>query len=249
MRKYLIGMGVWNKRDMIPWLVSGLSEHARGAAEIAVVFDSCVDGSEARFDEVSREITGPRVTKMRSRGEELNEIGVDDVLMHYFVNDTDCDALVVLHDDQRLTGPMLLQLDGALDEIGEDAGFIGGRDGYHPNLRGMVSSEWSESTLAERRLRDGEWARRPLVNPAPLVWTRRAIERVGRLNREFEAFYWWNDYAHRCILAGLTNAIMGTPITHMKFGGVPKTKYVGDGSQARDAARVERIWGRIGLAD
>ena len=245
-RKFMLGTSIWNKRGMVAWLVDGLKNYAEDAAEIVVVFDACVDGSEERFDEVVP--SGLRATKLHSQGAELGEIGVDDALMRYFADHTDCDVLVVLHDDQKLAGPILSYLDRALDDVGQDAGFIGGRDGYEPGLQNMISSEWSESVLADRRLRDGEWVARPLVNPAPLIWTRRAINDVGFLNMEFDAFYWWNDYAHRCSLAGLTNAVMGTPIIHKRFGAFLDTKYASDGSQARDSVRIEDIWGPIGLA-
>ncbi|KKK96326.1 hypothetical protein LCGC14_2663900, partial [marine sediment metagenome] len=193
-----------------------------------------------------------RVTKLVNKVETM-EIGCHFQLMRYFMDYTDCDVLVLPQDDHRFTGPILQHVDAALDAHGGRAGVLGGRDGYELGLQRMMSSEWSESVTAIRRLAPGEHVERPYVNPGPMIYTRELVDAIGYYNMDFRCFYWWNDYCHRSLAAGFVNVLLGTAIQHKKFGKVPEqpegwTSFYTNGSQVEDAALIDRLWGQIGLA-
>ncbi len=250
--RYMIGYGVWNKRDMVEWLLSGVAEHAQAAADVVFLFDGCTDDSAKVFDDAAQDALAGRITKMVNKI-ETQEIGCHFQLMRYFIDFTDCDVLVLPQDDQRFVGPILSSVDAVIDRYGDRTGVIGGRDGYEPGLQNMISSEWSESVIAKRRLAPGEFVARPLVNPGPMIFSRKLISSIGFYNMDFRCWYWWNDYCHRASLAGFTNVVLGTEIEHKKFGKPPSpagnwTTYYDNSSQIEDEALIDRLWGRIGLA-
>jgi len=249
MHKYMIGYGVWNKQDMVGWLLEGIGAYAPEVSCVHFVFDSCVDASEANFDIMYSQLiknvartAHVHITKWASK-EPLHEIGIHDAIMHHFMNETDCDVLIVPQDDQRICDPILLRMEGMLGHFGSRIGLIGGRDGYFEGLSKIVGSVWSESVLTER-LQPGVWCERPFLNSGPLIYTRDMITKVGYHDRQFEHWYAWDDYCMRCRDAGLTSAVVGTGIRHIKFGRAPNTTYYTDGSGDRDRARFRSKWGK-----
>jgi len=256
MRKYMIGYGIWNKQDMIGWLLDGVCANTPEVSHIRFVFDNCTDDSERNFDFMSQQIvynptpgeqdkrTRSIKTTKESSSTTIHEVGIHNALIKFFRDETDCDVLIVLQDDQRIRGPLVLRTERLLDHYGAKIGMMGGRDGYERGLEQMVGSEWSTSTLQER-LRPGSWAERSYLNSGPLIYTRSVVKCIGMVDTQFEHWYAWDDYCERCKQRGLTNVVLGTKIRHLKFGRAPTTTYYTDGSQLRDTKRFHDKWGKI----
>ena len=249
MRRYMIGYGVWNKQDMVGWLLEGIGYHAPETLEVRFIFDECGDASESNFDLMSSQILAniPQTKHVRvskaSSPTSLHETGVHNALMRHFMGETDCDVLIVPQDDQRICGPIILRLEGMLNHFGDRIGIVGGRDGYESGLSRIIGSEWSESTLQER-LRPGVWAERSFLNSGPLVYVRAVVDKVGYIDPAYEHWYAWDDYCMRCKYEhGLANAVVGTEIRHLQFGRTLSTSYYSDGSLAHDHELFQRKWG------
>lgn len=256
MRKYMIGYGIWNKQDMVGWLLEGIGANAQEVAHVRFVFDSCVDDSERNFDGMHHQILlnptpGERenrtahvtVTK-ESSVDVIHEVGIHNALIRFFRDETDCDVLIVPQDDQRIVGPIILRVERLLNKCGGHVGLIGGRDGYLRGLGSMVGSEWSTSTLTER-LRPGAWVERPYLNSGPLIYRRDVVAKVGNIDTAYEHWYAWDDYCVRCLQAGFTNMLLGTKVRHLRFGRTLTTTYYTDGSQQRDYARFKSKCGGL----
>ena len=256
MRRYMVGYGVWNKQDMIGWLIDGVAHHAPEAMHLRFVFDNCTDDSEKNFDLMHRQIlynptpglhempTHTMCASKESSPALIHETGIHNALIRFFRDETDYDVLIILQDDQRLTGPIILRLERLLDKCGSGVGLVGGRDGYERGLGSMIGSEWSTSSL-KRRLRPGTWEARPYLNSGPLIYTRVVVTKVGGIDPAYEHWYAWDDYCARCIRAGLTSVLLGTSIRHLKFGRTPTTTYYDDGSVVRDLARFRSKCGEL----
>jgi len=244
----MVGYGVWNKQDMIGWLLEGIGTYVPEATHVRFVFDSCVDNSEKNFDMMSSQILKnvARTSHMTISKERcdavVHEYKLHNALLRYFVHETNCDVLIVPQDDQRICGPMILRMEGLLDSYGDRIGLIGGRDGYESGLSGIVGSAWSESTL-NARLQPGMWKEATFLNSGPLIYTRKVAENVGFIDAEYQHWYGWDDYCMRCKYThGLVNVVVGTEIRHLKFGKVPGTTYYTDGSQVKDHVRFKSRW-------
>ncbi len=236
--KHLLGYSVWNKVDMIAWLLEGLANNFSPAnTEIAFHFDTCVDGSIESFDccvqywLLNRGWKPEQIHKLVSTT-ETREVGGHNKLMELFMR-TSCDFLIVAQDDQRWnTGTVLADLERLAGHYGERLGLVGGRDGYTANYGNFTGSQWSESAV-QRRLGYGEWVELPYQNSGPNVYTRPLVEKVGMLDDQFRAYYVWDDYGARAIKAGFVNGILGMNVTHAKFGRVRATQWVDYSGQDR----------------
>jgi len=251
MRRYMVGYGIWNKQDMIGWLLEGVGTYTPEATHVRFVFDSCVDDSEKNFDMLSSQIiknvarTSHMVVSKEKLATVTHEYGLHNAILRHFMQETDCDVLIIPQDDQRICGPMILRMEGLLDSYRDRIGLIGGRDGYERGLVGIVGSMWSESTLTAR-LQPGIWREATFLNSGPLIYTRKVVEKVGYVDTKYEHWYGWDDYCMRCRhVYGLMNVVVGTEIRHLKFGKVPGTTYYTDGSLARDYARFKSKWGAL----
>ncbi len=245
--RYMIGYGVWNRQDQVAWALDGIAEHCPHVAHIGFVADSCDDESVVVFDSIKGQgfLKGIATSKFVST-RELGEIGIHDVLMHQFVEHTDCDALIVMHHDQRFAADPTLVLDKILTAYNAKLGIIGLRAGFEVNLSKVIGSRWGASTERDR-LPPGAWAERTYMNTGPIVYPRSTVEKVGYLDGAFEHWFIWEDYAARCAHEhGLKNVVADVPIRHVSFGRTKGSTYYHDDSHKRDRERMRKKWGRVG---
>lgn len=235
----MLAYSVWNKVDMVTWLLEGIVEHfSPENTEIAFHFDTCVDGSIEAFDccvpywLLTRGKWKPEHIHKVISTTETREVGGHNQLMELFMANGRCDTLVVAQDDQRWNKSPLPDLERLAAHYGDRLGLIGGRDGYTAGYGHFTGSLWSESAV-QRRLQDGEWVELPYQNSGPNVYNRRLISQVGLLDDKFRAYYVWDDYGHRAIQQGFVNGILGMNVTHAKFGRVRATEWVDYSGQDR----------------
>lgn len=241
---------IWNKVDMIWWLLDGIRQHHKPEeAEWWFLFDDCRDGSREHFDAIAPVVLKGFTYEAWDSPHELREMGCHNAFLDRF-SATTAEALVVFQDDQRIDGPGLFgDLDRLSDHYDGQLGYIGGRDGYDHGYANFISSPWVRSDFAtdvSPRVIVGEWAERISVNPGPLIYPRHVVERIGKLDSErYKAWYWWDDYAARCREAGFQNFILGTAIEHRFFGRVPITTIHTDkdGWSAMDREAFRQRWG------
>ncbi|KKK67932.1 hypothetical protein LCGC14_2949140, partial [marine sediment metagenome] len=141
--RYMIGYGVWNRQDQVCWALDGIMEHCPHAAHVGFVADSCKDDSLSAFDSIKTQmLLGGISTSRFVSARELGETGIHSVLMHQFVEHTDCDALIVLQHDQRFAADPTIVLDKLLAAYGAKLGIVGLRAGFEVNLSKVIGSRW-----------------------------------------------------------------------------------------------------------
>lgn len=240
--RHMLGYSVWNKVDMITWLLEGLvGRFDPDRTEIAFHFDTCTDGSIEAFDACVpywlHKCGGwkpEHVHKIISTT-ETREVGGHNQLIKLFMERSTCDFLIVAQDDQHWNKSPIDGLEQLAETYGHRIGLIGGRDGYTANYGSFTGSMWSESAV-QRRLQPGEWVELPYQNSGPNVYHRHLIEKIGYLDEMFRAYYVWDDYGARALKAGFVNGILGMDVTHAKFGRVKSTQW--ESSSGADRARL-----------
>ncbi len=243
--KYMLGVPVWNKVDMLSWLLDGIRRHCdHKRCEVVFYFDACTDSCQHAYDLMRDFFLVNHGFKnfSFSGNEEVGEVGGHCRLIERFMA-TNCDVLIVPQDDQRLEANLLPCVDALFEKHGDGVGVIGGRDGFFRGYKNMCSSEWSESADCVTRLKHGEYVARPYVNSGPVIYNRRLIEKIGMPDREFKAFYVWDDYAERASRAGFSNFVMGMDVTHGKFGRLSASKFYEPEVQKHDRDLLFKKWG------
>lgn len=246
--KLFVGYTVFNKVDMLIWLLDGIIQHFDPAkTEVGFFFDASEDGSLEHFECVRKcwlEDRGFRVTCMNSP-EEVRELGGHNKLLKHFMESTDCEMMIAPQDDQKFQQPFLPHLERICAHYGERLGVIGGRDGYLINFTQMAGSKWSASNV-HQWLDHGQIVEKPMINSGPVIYHRSLVDRIGYLDEKFHAFYVWDDYGQRALKAGLTNLVMGTDMEHAKFGRAKQTSFYVDTSiSARDIALLHAKHGPV----
>lgn len=247
--RHVIAYSVWNKVDMIAWLLDGIVRNFSPIdTEVVFHFDVCEDDSVAAFDAM----TEFWLTKRRFKWTKLvadpakpqtREVGGHNAILRHCMANSDAHFFIIAQDDQHFNQPITAILDVLHNTHGDRLGMITGRDGYDWGYGRFAGSFWSESALHER-LPHGEWRQRPCMNTGPLVYNRNVVSKIGYQDEEFMAWYVWDDYALRAQKAGFTNGVLGMDITHAKFGRVHSTWWYTDGSHAqRDLFRVKQKHG------
>lgn len=226
----MIGYSVWCKQDMICWLLDGITKVFSPAdTEIAFHFDACTDDSVAVFDHTVPQYLlwqggwkPEQVHKIVSTS-EVREVGGHNKLIDLFMA-SDCDLLIVAQDDQRLTQDVRSHLQSLVTLYGDRLGVVGGRDGFNAGYSDFTGSNWSESQVFQRVLH-GQFAARKYLNSGPVVYNKTLVQKVGKLDEEFRAYYVWDDYGARANKAGLINGVMGMDLIHRKFGRLKATEW------------------------
>lgn len=234
MKKFMVGYTVWNKVDMLLWLIQGIIENFSPTdTEIAFHFDACEDGCADAFEGLVHYWLVQKGGWTRAQihalvsDKEVREVGGHNRLIDLFVTKPEIDMLIVAQDDQRFNKNVTAPLGALMDfvtEKGHRLGIVGGRDAYFAGYGGFVGSEWSESAV-HQRVKHGEFQSRPYMNSGPVCYTRPVVEAVGKLDEEFRAYYVWDDYGARAVKAGFTNGVMGMDVTHAKFGRMKATQW------------------------
>jgi hypothetical protein len=250
--KYIAAISVWNKVDMIAWLLHGLTTNfSPKDTEIVIHFDACADDSIKAFEAMTDFWLKGKGFKWKAliadqTAPQLREIGGHNALLRYFM-ETDAEYLFIAQDDQHINRPVWPHLEALAAQVrqeGRRLGMITGRDGYDwPYLR-FAGSCWSESALHER-LQHGDWRERPCMNTGPLIYPKEVVKSIGFQDSAFTAYYAWDDYALRAIAAGFTNFVLGMDLIHAKFGRVTPTWWAVTGDNA--AHDLALLKGKHGL--
>lgn len=244
MSRAMVGVGVFGKQDMIPWLLTGITNAFPKGTRVVFFFEACTDKSEANFLEWA-----PRILKddypwyHGSSPTHILEHGVHNWLIQEFKK-SDCDWLIVPHDDNKFVGRTVFgDVERAIAEYGQKLGWISARDGYESSYSNMISSPFSASNTAGRKLPIGNYAPRSQMNTGPVVYTRSLIEKIGGPSMDYEGWYWWDDYALTAKHAGLTNLLLSMDCLHEKFGKLQDNPALFDSALvARDLARLNAKW-------
>jgi len=246
-RKYMIGYGVWNKQDMVAWMIDGVAEWVPTASQVRFAFDHCTDDSEMMFDMCAGCLLGSSKVITKDTGPHVkDEIGIHNALLRYFIEETDCDVLVIPQDDQRFSGPVVPRLEPMLHQLGSKVGVVGARFGYEFGLKSGIASQWSAS-VDRANLPVGGWAECTYLNTGPIIYPRSTVEKVGYLDEQFEHWFIWEDYCARCKHeGGLTNVVVDIDMRHVHFGRRTGSSYYTDKSSTRDHKRMHKKWGRLG---
>lgn len=177
---------------------------------------------------------------------EMFEHHCNNTLISYFLDNTEADALIVLHEDMLINGySMFSDLDKLLSTE-SNIGFIGGRDGFNWGYGDMYSSPFSLSQY-QHLLKIGQYQKVNLLNFGPVVYTRDTVNTIGMMDAQsYKYAYADQDYSFRALSRGFNNYVIGMDITHEKFGNLAQTQpwfsKEGDGVIARDLATLKERW-------
>ncbi len=249
--KYTIAYSIWNKADMLAWILDGIARHVEPKrCDTLFYFDACTDGSESAYGLMYQFFLLKRGFKTDnfSGNNEIYEVGSHLRLIERFMQ-SDSDVLIVLQDDQRLEWPILDSLDVLFKEHPiEMVGVIGGNAGFNEDYSDIVASAFSVTDIKNvGRLKTGQIAERLYLNSGPIVYTRKLIEKIGAPCGEFKAFYIWDELCMRARKASLKNFVMGMDITHIKFGRLTNSKLYEEGISAHDKALLCKKRAEYGL--
>ena len=245
--KAMVGYGVFQKPDMLRWICEGIQENF--PAETPVMFYFEADNSDGQdiLDVAGLGVElGLNIFPPGASDDHLLEHGIHRRLIEMFMEDTDCDCLIIPHDDNRFQRPLIPDLEKLWDKYGTSLGWISGRDGYDDGYRDMVSSPFSQSTGAVKQaIPIGEYREVKMMNTGPVVYFRHVIERVGLPDPDM-AWYWWDDYALRCGQAGLTNILLSMDCLHEKFGRLSNNpELYSDVVVADGMKKLRERWGNV----
>lgn len=250
--KHLIGYGWWARPLMVEKTLIDLAANIDPArAEIVFLFDDCGPHqplsleSHANFTKLA-----PTILKdFRWAGfyepTEIFECGCHNWLIDWFMAG-EADVLICPQDDNRFLGKTVLDdLEHVFEECGERIGYIGGRDGYDLRYTNFLSSPFSGSDNARDKLPIGLFRERMMVNPGPLIYPRTCVQKIGKLDPLYHAWYWWDDYALRAKRAGLINGLLSMDLAHEKWGEIARSVIYQDpkGWVATDLARLNAVHG------
>ncbi|GAG08438.1 unnamed protein product, partial [marine sediment metagenome] len=209
--KYLIAYSIWNKEDMIVPLMQAIEKHVPNEVLVEFMFDDPQDRSVDNFKAHAAKSGREWLHKVFDK--EVQEIQTHRYAMAHGA-ELGCRAVVCYQDDMRLTGPIIEPVEAMLDYYGEGIGIAGGRDGYDGGYNNMISSSWSESASATRRLENGAHVPAQFLNPGPMIYPMITYAKVGPLPQGFKHFYVWDAYCGMCIDKSLQNAVIGTALEH-----------------------------------
>lgn len=216
--KVMIGYGVFQKPDMLRWMCEGIKENFPSDTPVMFYFEADNSNGEDIFSVMDiAERLKLNIFPPGASDYHLLEHGTHKLMIEYFM-DTDCDCLIIPHDDNRFNAPLIPDLQKLWDKYGTNLGWISGRDGHGDGYSDMVCSPFSQSTGAKKQtLPIGDYREVKMMNTGPVVYFRHVIEKVGIPDQDMP-WYWWSAYSLRCIDAGLTNILLSMDALHMKFG-------------------------------
>lgn len=166
------------------------------------------------------------------------------------------DIIVLFQDDMICQEPLLREkIWRVINHYGEDnLGLLGGRDGFEfgkdlsfPEKPIKKISSWAHGK-GGRKLKEGEFAERTVLNRGPLVFTRSLIDEVGYL---CEKYYpqWGDDMDYSCeakFKYNRTNVVFQCNIrSELKWGGTrtsPHKRWLGKTMKKNWSLFVSR-WG------
>lgn len=160
---------------------------------------------------------------------EIRDMACHNYFIDHMMDTEDVEAVIVSQDDIYFKNNSLLgDLGRVLDEYGDRIGMVGlrhGCDRKNSNLICALFDVDTHETYASHKVTTipvGGWAERLLLTPGPLVYPRKAVKAIGRLDHTYRDWWWWSDYCMRAHLAGLKNVVLSIDALHFKCG---KTKH------------------------
>jgi hypothetical protein len=243
MIKPMIGVGVFGKQDMISWLLDGITQCFPPDSEVVFFFEACTDASMINFLTLAPSRLKDYIWSCSASEFHILEHGVHCWMIDRFM-ESDCDVLVIPHDDNKFLNPYVLDhIEKLMDKYGDRLGWIGGRDGYDASYANMISSPFSASNIARAKIGIGEHAERSQLNTGPMVYTRQLITKIGKPDLGYEGWYWWDDYSLKSKHHGLQNILLGMDCLHEKFGQVQNNHGLFNGDLvARDLKKLITKW-------
>jgi hypothetical protein len=241
--KAFVGVSVFGKEEMLHWMLTGIQSSFPPGTVVHFYFEACKDKSEENFLKHVDSVLGSEYPWSYSGSpDHILEHGAHRLLISKFM-ETDCDYIVIPHDDNRfLSNQIPKQIETVIETYTESLGWISCRDGYDFGYRDMISSQFSSSDKARAKLDHGQWAERTMMNTGPVIYTRKLINKVGLPDPDM-AWYWWDEYALRCHHAGLKNILLGMDCAHYKFGQIQNNHALFDGALvAKDLAHLRDKW-------
>jgi len=251
--KYVYGVGWWGKADMVTKTLEHIAENIDPLkAEILFIFDECgaeplsVESSALFQVEAARLLTplGFKWSGVDVQA-EIMEMGCHNMIIDHMMATDAIAAICPQDDNQILSKTFLDDLDRLFTYHGDRVGYVGCRDGYGTRYSNFISSPWSNSDNARAKLPIGEFVERLLMNPGPLIYPRKLVEKIGKIDTAYSAWYWWDDYAMKSQQAGHVNLLLSADFTHFKWGRMPRSKVYQDfhGWVAKDLALLNARWG------
>lgn len=195
-----VGYTIFNKVDLIPQIVWGVKNCFNEQDEAIFLFDNCTDSSLEKFSELKKGIKCQ--VKVITPKEELFEIKANNLILREAENN-----LILLFQDDIICQDLRIRdkIYNLVKTYGSSLGLAGGRSGFE--LTGEPSflyeakhrvSNWEhKKDQYGKRLLDGKFLERTMLNRGPLLFTKQLLEDVGYLD---EMFYplWGDDMDYCC---------------------------------------------------
>lgn len=226
-RRYMVGVPVFEKMDMIGWMLDGISRNFKPSeTRVVFYFDGCKDDSLLMFENLVWYYLTRRDCPVTSivGPVQVYEGPAHNALIEEFMR-TDSEFLIVPQDDQTFDGSVIKTLENIRANLKGKLGVIGGRDGFdfYENTKAAgTQREWPGGPPVNPppniRLENGAWTIHPFINTGPVVYNRHLVETIGMLDPRFRNYYHIEDYCYRARLAGFRNVVAGMPVVHVKFG-------------------------------
>ena len=194
-----VGYLIWNKETLIPKIIFGLKETLNKDDEVIFLFDNCTDNSLAVFNKLKHYLPNPKIIVTST---DLYEVKANNLILE----DATRDTIVLFQDDILNHDPKLKEkILKIVDKYGDSLGLMGGRSGYeltgHPDFpeRSFYRvSNWEHLTKQYgKKLAEGEWAEKTILNRGPIIFTRKLLDDVGYLDEKF-APLWGDDMDYCC---------------------------------------------------
>ena len=165
--KTFVGYSIWNKVDMLSWLLEGIVNNFNPEeTEVGFCFEGCRDDSVIAFDAMRRywlDSRGYRVHRIISE-KEVGQVGGHNLLLKQFM-DTECAILLAPQDDQRVKNPISQDLEILMSKYGSKLGVVGGRYGFNGKSNHMQATcPWSPVSGAAEIINTGHYVERLYLN-------------------------------------------------------------------------------------
>lgn len=244
--KHLLGYVIWNKVNMIEWIVDGIIHSFKPTAiDILFVLDDPKDGSDKKIRaEIKTRLKGFKC-KVVVLKQDTGKFTCQNLMMKYCLENK-YKSLIAPQDDQKVTDKKLISnINKVFDKYGETLGVIGLRDGFDFGYQNMISSEWSESPNSTvPRLKNGEAKECTLLNDGGLIYPLHLISKIGFNDVEnYKTFYIEDDYCMKAKRSRFINVVMGNSLIHDGVrASMPTTHYNSNSISSADIETFKSKW-------
>ena len=197
---FTFGYTIFNKAHLIPKLVFGIKDVLNEDDEAVFLFDSCTDDSFKAFEKVKKFLKCQITTVISKK--ELFETRAN----NYILQIAKGKIIVLFQDDMVLQDPKIKKKILRIVEKHKDKlGLLGARSGCewdgtskYPSKQYKKISNWEHLDFQYgRRMREGEFFFKTILNRGPIVFTRSLLNKVGYFDEEF-APQWLDEVDYCC---------------------------------------------------